>query len=137
MEEKNKNETFSFSYSAKEQKEIQTIRSKYAPPAPANDKEQMMERLRALDGAVARKASAISLTMGIIGALLLGLGMSLITTNLSVTIGIDDPMIPGIIIGLLGIGVASLSYPVYTAVTRRERARIAPEILHLTDELLK
>ena len=137
MEENNKTETFSFSYSAKEQKEIQTIRSTNAPPVPADDKKRIMDRLRAMDRRVTRKASAIALTIGIIGALLLGIGMSLVTTDLGDTIGIGDPMIPGIIFGLLGIGIAALSYPVYIAVTRRERKRIAPEILRLSDELLK
>ncbi|MBQ8381838.1 MAG: hypothetical protein IJX47_01390 [Clostridia bacterium] len=137
MEDKNQNESFSFTYSAKEQKEIQSIRNKYAPQSSANDKESMMAQLRALDRSVTRKGTLVSLTIGIIGTLLLGFGMSLVTTDLSDTLGIGNPLVPGVLIGLAGIGIAALSYPVFAAVTRRERARIAPEILRLSDELLK
>ncbi len=137
MEEKKQNETFSFSYSAKEQKEIQAIRSKYSAPASPDDKERMMARLRELDRSVTRKGTLLSLTLGIAGTLLLGTGMSLFMTDLGKTVGISNPTIPGVLIGLIGIGVAALSYPLYTAITRRERRRVAPEILRLSDLLLR
>ncbi|MBQ7354857.1 MAG: hypothetical protein IJW62_04985 [Clostridia bacterium] len=135
--EDNKNESFSFAYSAKEQKEIQSIRSRYASPSAPDDKQQMLMRLRKLDRDVTRKASVIALTVGIVGALIMGLGMSLIMTDLAATLGIGEPMIPGIAIGLAGIGIAALSYPLYTFITHRERKRIAPEILRLSDLLLR
>ncbi|MGM9647872.1 MAG: hypothetical protein ACI3YH_07065 [Eubacteriales bacterium] len=131
MEDKNTNESFSFTYSAKEQKEIRSIREKYAPTTAGGDKGRMMEQLRALDRSVTRKGTAISLVMGIAGVLLLGFGMSCCMVWMS------KWLIPGIIIGLLGIAFAALSYPVYVAVTKKERERIAPEILRLSDELLK
>lgn len=137
MEDNNKNESFSFAYSAKEQKEIQAIRSRYAPPSASDDKQQMLMRLRELDRSVTRKASVIALTVGIVGALIMGLGMSLVMTDLAGQLGIDNPLIPGIATGLAGIGIAALSYPLYTVIIRREQKRIAPEILRLSDLLLQ
>ena len=74
-----------------------------------------------------------------VGALILGTGMSLVMTDLSVLLGMTGManMIVGIIVGVLGIILAALAYPVYSKVLKREREKIAPEILRLTDELMK
>lgn len=127
----NKN-TFSYTYSAKEQEELKAIRKKYAAP----DEEDKMTRLRRLDGEVTRKASVYALIIGIIGALVMGSGMSLAMTSIGNYLG-ALAMPAGIIIGVVGIVLVSLAYPVYNRVIKRERARIAPEILRLTDELMK
>ena len=121
---KNK-ETFSYSYSAKEQEEIKKIREKYAPKEA--DK---MEQLRRLDAGVTQKGTVVSLVVGIIGALILGTGMSMcmVWTELFVL---------GIIVGVIGIAAVSLAYPLYNYVTKKEREKIAPEIIRLTDELMK
>ena len=46
-------------------------------------------------------------------------------------------IIVGIIIGLIGIVGVSLAYPFYSYILERERKKIAPEIIRLSDELLK
>lgn len=127
---------FSYTYSAREQDEIKKIREKYSKKASSEDK---LERLRSLDANVTRKASVISLVIGILGTLLLGLGMSLAMSELPAQLGIDGAasMLIGALIGLFGIALAALAYPVYSLVVRRERARIAPEIIRLSDELMK
>ncbi len=118
-------ETFSYTYSASEQEEIKKIREKYAPKEA--DK---MEQLRRLDASVTQKGTVISLVVGIIGALILGVGMSMcmVWTELFVF---------GIIVGVIGIAAVSLAYPLYNYVTKKEREKIAPEIIQLTDELMK
>ena len=118
-------ETFSYTYSAKQQEEIKKIRDKYLPKEA--DK---MEQLRRLDKRVAEKGTTISLIIGIAGTLVMGTGMSMcmVWTEL---------FIPGIIVGVIGIAAVSLAYPVYSYVTKKEREKIAPEIIRLTDELLK
>ena len=83
--ENNEKETFKFTYSAKEQEEIKAIRKKYSAP---EEKEDKMEELRRLDASVTQKASAYALVAGIIGALILGFGMSLAMTELGEIIGI-------------------------------------------------
>ena len=118
-------EAFSYTYSASEQEEIKKIREKYVPKEA--DK---MEQLRRLDAGVTQKGTVISLVVGIIGALILGTGMSMcmVWTELFVL---------GIIVGVIGIAVISAAYPLYSYVTKKEREKIAPEIIRLTDELMK
>ena len=129
MEEKN--ETFNYTYSAKQQEEIKNIRKKYA--APEEDK---MEQLRKLDRQVTQKAQAWAIALGVVGALILGTGMSIAMTDLTGFLG-GTAMFVGIPVGLIGIVLVALAYPVYNRILKKERQRIAPEILRLTDELMK
>ncbi|MCI5927692.1 MAG: hypothetical protein MRZ73_04000 [Pseudoflavonifractor capillosus] len=126
MENKNENEVFSYTYSAKEQEEVKQIRKKYMPKEA--DK---MEQLRRLDRGVTRKGAAVSIVMGIIGALTLGIGMC------CAMVWMGQWFVPGIVIGIVGIILVSLAYPLYTHITQKEREKVAPEILRLTDELMK
>ncbi len=134
MENRNENEGFRYTYSAKEQAELKKIREKYIPR-----EQDKMERLRRLDQRVTQKAQIVSLIFGIVGALVLGFGMSLAMSDLGEMLGAyrNWAMLFGIIIGMLGGLLACLAYPMYHFVTKRERKRIAPEIIRLTDELMK
>lgn len=134
MEGKNTESSFKYTYSAKEQDEIKRIRQKYQ-----SEEEDSMTRLRKLDASATSKATVIALVLGVGGALILGMGMSLIMTDLAVLLGMTGMtnIIVGIITGVLGIILAALAYPVYRKVLKREREKIAPEILRLTDELMK
>lgn len=123
---------FEYTYSAKEQNEINDIRKKYLPK-----EEDKMEQLRRLDAGVYRKGSVASLIVGILGALIMGAGMSLVMTDLGAKLGMMNAMIPGILIGIVGLVAVCLAYPVYNVVTKHEREKIAPEILRLSEELLK
>lgn len=131
-----KKDAFQYTYSAKEQEEIKNIRKKYAPPEKHGDK---MEQLRRLDKGVSDKATAKALVLGVIGILLLGTGMSLAMSELSEILGLYKNMalLIGIPVGLAGIVLVSLAYPVYNRVIKKEREKIAPEIIRLTDELMK
>ena len=98
-----------------------------------------MERLRRLDGGVTKKARGISIALGIVGTLIFGFGMSLAMTELSEWLGLqkDYSVLLGAIIGGAGILLICLAFPLYQAVVKRERKKIAPEIIRLTDELMK
>lgn len=128
---------FSFTYSAKEQEELRNIRAKYQPQEA--DREDKMERLRRLDNSVTQKATTVSLVVGILGALVLGSGMSLIMTDVGEMLGLQGILclVIGIIIGIIGMVMVCFAYPVYNRILKKERARIAPEVLQLTDELMK
>ena len=132
----NEQNGFSYTYSAKEQAEIKKIREKYTPPTDVEDK---MERLRRLDCSVTRVAFTVSLIIGIVGSLILGFGMSLCMTELSSILGpySDMSMIVGIITGVVGGVIASIAYPIYSLIVKARRKKLAPEIIRLTDELLK
>ncbi|MBQ8494863.1 MAG: hypothetical protein IJ465_03815 [Clostridia bacterium] len=120
-------DTFRYTYSAKEQEEVKRLREKYAPqPVAVEDK---LAALRRLDEGVTQKAMAFSLTLGIIGTLIMGTGMCCVL--------VWSQMLIGIPVGLLGILGVVLAYPLYNRILKTERARIAPEVLRLTDELLK
>ncbi len=127
-------ETFNYTYSATQQEEIEKIRKKYLPP-----EEDKMEQLRRMDQRVTDKATMVSIIVGVIGALILGLGMSLAMTDLGVSLGMSGSLslIIGIVIGLIGMAVLGCAYPLYNRTLIKEREKIAPEVIRLTDELMK
>jgi len=118
--------TFSYTYHAREHSEIQRIRQKYLPP-----EQDKLETLRRLDKSASRKAMTVSLVVGILSCLMLGVGMCCCLVWGGVWFYV------GIAVGLLGIAGMALNYPMYTHTVRKERERIAPEILRLTDELMQ
>ena len=83
------------------------------------------------------KATAASLVVGIIGALIMGTGMSIIMTEIGAMLGTALSYGLGIGLGVIGIILVCLAYPIYNRIIKKERARIAPEIIRLTDELIK
>lgn len=127
-------EEFNFTYSAQQQKEIEEIRKKYLPKE--TDRMEQLRKLHAVPGEKARRAA---LGVGIIGVLIMGTGMSLCMTNLGELLGAykDYAMVIGIAVGVAGMVPAALAYPLYNRVLKKQRQRIAPEILRLSDELLK
>lgn len=126
MEEKK--ETFTYTYSAKEQEEIKKIRGKYAPAK----EETTIERLRRLDASATRGATVVSLIVGIVGALIMGVGMCC-----TMVPGWEQYFVPGIVVGIVGMAIVSFAYPVYTHMVKRKREKLAPEIMRLSDELMK
>lgn len=126
MDTQHTHEEFHFTYSAAEQEELKRIRKKYLPP-----EENPMQRLRALDAGATRKGTALSLILGVLGVLIFGSGMSMI---------MELPQgyyLPGILLGILGLAAIAAAYPFYHRIVKHERKKIAPEILRLTDELMK
>ncbi len=122
----NEKKTYSYSYSAAENNEIKRIRDKYTEP---DEREAKLEQLRRLDASVHNKAAATSLAIGIIGALLLGFGMSCIM--------VYNWLVIGMTVGIIGIIITIIAYPVYKIKAEKIRKEIAPDILNLTDELIK
>ena len=124
-------EGFNYTYSAAQQQEVENIRKKYLPK-----EEDKMEQLRKLHAIPTQKAQAASLAVGIIGALIMGTGMSLAMTDIGAVLG-SLAMVLGIAVGLVGMVLVALAYPLYNRVLKKQREKIAPEILRLSDELLK
>ena len=125
------NNSFEYTYSAERQQEIEAIRKNYLPK-----EEDKMEKLRRLHYSATQKAQAASIAIGVLGTLILGTGMSLCMTDLGAALG-HLAMVIGILAGILGLVMVALAYPLYNTVLRKERQRIAPEILRLSEELLK
>ena len=136
MENNNKESGFTYTYSAREQAELKRIRDKYTATTEAEDN---MARLHRLDASVTNTATVVALVLGVIGTLTLGFGMSLIMTDLaeSLNLAASAAMPVGIAFGIAGAVIASLAYPLYNAIVKVKRKRLAPEIIRLTDELMK
>lgn len=136
MEDKN---TFEYTYTAEEHDEIARIREKYIG-ASASGEGGELQKLVALDRAVTRRASVPAIVLGIVGTLILGLGMSTVMTTFAdgfaLRLGIDKNAL-GIAVGIVGMILAALAYPTYTATLSRERKRVAPKIMELSDRLMK
>ncbi len=127
-------ETFNYTYSASQQKEIEEIRKKYITDTSTAEADKM-EQLRKLDYSVTRKAATISLSVGILSVLIMGSGMSLVMTDLGKSLGMAGTSLTGILIGVAGMAGVILAYPLYRRIIEKERRKIAPQILKLTDEL--
>lgn len=125
------NESFRYTYSAEQQKEIEAIREKYLPK-----EDDKMEQLRMLHALPTRRAQASAISVGVIGLLIMGTGMSLVMTDFGAILG-NLALVIGVLAGLIGMVLIALAYPIYNRVLRKQRKRIAPEILKLTDELMK
>ncbi len=117
-------ETFEYRYSARQQEEIEAIRKKYLP-----EEEDKMEQLRKLDRQAARKGTITAIIVGVLGCLLLGIGMCCTMEWM------DRWFVQGIVIGVIGIALIAAAYPLFNRITRKEREKLAPQILKLADEL--
>ncbi len=122
----NNKDSFSYTYSAGEQEEIKRIREKYLPKEA-----DRMQQIRDLDKSVTTKGTVLSLILGILGTLVMGLGMSMCL------VWGEKLFVMGVIIGVLGIAALSIAYPVYSYITKKEKERVALLILSLTEELMK
>lgn len=116
------NDKFEYTYSAKQQTELENIRKKYLP-----QEESKMDRLRRLDESVTHPGTMISIIVGIVGTLIMGFGMCLCLEW--------SEFIPGVIVGTAGMAILAAAYPIYSKITQKQREKIAPEILRLTDEI--
>lgn len=121
--------TYTYSYSAAENEEIKKIREKYEPH-PKSKQLSKMDQLRKLDKSTHEIATMVSILIGVCGTLLLGMGLSMVLIETS------EQFALGVVIGIIGIVIASLAYPAYQFVLEKRRKKIAPQIIKLTDELM-
>jgi hypothetical protein len=120
----NNKESFHYTYSAAQQEEIEKIRQKYVPK-----EENKMEQLRKLDESATKPGTIAALALGIVSALLLGVGMC------CSMVWADRYFVLGIVLGLIGIAGVIAAYPLYNYITAKKRRQLAPEIMRLTEEL--
>ena len=123
----NQETTFIYNYSAKENKEIQDIRSKYLPR-----EESKLEELKRLDYTVQNSGMIESLCAGIGGVLIFGLGLCLAMQ----VIGSGAlTTVLGVLLGIVGMVSMIVAYPIYRKVFTNAKTKYAPRILELTAEL--
>lgn len=115
---------FNYTYSAPRNHEVQEIRRKYMPR-----EESKLDELKRLDREVQQAGIVESLSVGILGCLVFGLGMCLAMKV------IGSSMLLGIIVGILGAAMMVPAYPLYRKLSCKAREKLAPRILQLADEL--
>lgn len=109
---------------------VQRIRTQYTERQHTE-----LDALRALDRRVKTPANVLAYLLGSVSALVLGAGMSLVMTDLGASLGLGDPMLPGIILGAAGLLAAIFNYPLYRRVLRARRKRYAPQIIALSNRI--
>ena len=114
---------------------VQKIRTQYT------EKENTkLDKLTQLDRKVKKPANIFGYVFGSISALIMGSGMSLVMTDLAENFGEFIKaynMFIGIVLGVAGIVLAGIAHPIYNRLVKKEREKIAPQIISLTDELMK
>ena len=109
----------------------QKIRTQYMEKTPSE-----LDALRKLDSKVKRPANVFAYTFGSISAVIMGAGMSLVMTDIGVAIGITSALVPGIAIGVVGLGMALLTYPIYKGILNARKKKYGAEILRLSDKIM-
>lgn len=107
------------------------IRSEYIPKENTE-----LDALRTLDAKVKRPANLFAGIFGTISALIMGSGMSLTMTDIGQSLGISKPMAVGSVIGIVGIGMAALTYPIYKKILGKRRKQYAAQIMRLSDRIV-
>ena len=125
-------ETFNYRYSAKENEEIQEIRKKYLPKS-----ESKLDEIRRLDAQVKRPVNTFAYVFGSISAIIMGCGMSLVMTDIGQKIGMEGTMVPGIVIGVIGMLLAIVNYPMYKKLLASRKKKYAEQILKLSETIMK
>ena len=110
---------------------VQKIRTQYTEKQHTE-----LDALKALDAKVKRPANVFAYVYGSVSAIVMGAGMSLVMTDIGATIGLASAMVPGIAIGVVGMGMALTTYPIYKKMLAARRKKYAPEILKLSEKIM-
>ena len=109
---------------------VQKIRTQYTEKQHTE-----LDELKALDAKVKRPANVFGYTYGSISAIIMGAGMSLVMTDIGVMIGLADAMVPGIVVGVVGLALALTTYPIYKKILNSRKKKFAPQILALSEKI--
>ena len=111
---------------------VQKIRTQYT-----ENEHTQLDALKDLDKKVKRPANVFAYIFGSIGAIIMGSGMSLVMTEIGETIGMTNTMVPGIGIGVVGLIMVIINYPIYKGILGSRRKKYADEIIALSDEIMQ
>ena len=111
---------------------VQKIRTQYTEKQHTE-----LDELKALDAKVKKPANVFAYTYGAAGAIVMGAGMSLVMTDIGTMIGLTATMVPGITVGVLGLGMVLTTYPIYKKILNSREKKFAPQIMELSDKLIQ
>ena len=95
-----------------------------------------LDALRKLDAKVKKPANVFAYMFGCLGTIIMGSGMSLVMTDIGAKIGMTDVMVPGILIGMIGLLMVLVDYPIYKKILGLRRKKYADEIISLSDKIM-
>ncbi|MBE6589783.1 MAG: hypothetical protein E7643_06350 [Ruminococcaceae bacterium] len=95
-----------------------------------------LDELRALDARVKRPACVFAYIFGSIAAIIMGAGMSLVMTDIASILGLGDMMIPGVVIGCVGMILALINYPMYCGILNSRKRKYVQKILEMSDRIM-
>lgn len=111
---------------------VQKIRTQYT------EKEHtQLDSLKELDARVKRPANIFAYVFGSVSALIMGSGMSLVMTDIGTTLGMGETMVPGIVVGIAGMIMAIINYPIYKGILGSRRKKYADKIIELSDKIMR
>jgi len=111
---------------------VQKIRTQYT------EKENtQLDELKNLDRKVKKPANVFAYLFGSISAVIMGAGMSLVMTDIGALLGMTETMIPGIAIGILGLILVLINYPIYKKLLASRKKKYADQIIALSDKLME
>ena len=110
---------------------VQKIRTQYTEV-----EHTQLDELKALDAKVKRPANVFAYIFGSISAIIMGCGMSLVMTDIGEILGLANAMVPGIAIGVVGLVMALLTYPIHKRIISRRKKKYGPEILALSEKIM-
>lgn len=109
----------------------QKIRAQYVEKESSE-----LDTLRELDRKVRRPANIFAYIFGSIAAIIMGAGMSLVMTDIGAMVGILNPLVPGIAVGIIGMALALVNYPMYKVILGNRKKRYGDEILSLSEKIM-
>ena len=109
----------------------QKIRSQYQETPTTQ-----LDTLQALDTRVKRPVQIFSYVLGSLSALIMGSGMSLVMTDVATRLNLGDMMIPGIVIGIAGMVLALINYPIYKGILGSRKKKYGAKILELSEKIM-
>ena len=111
---------------------VEKIRTQYTEKTDST-----LDEIKKLDKKVKKPANIFAYVFGSFTAIVLGCGMSLIMTDINTYLNISEPLVPGIIIGVIGLFFAIINYPVYKRILTSRRKKYAAKIIELSDKITK
>lgn len=111
---------------------VQKIRTQYTERQHTE-----LDALKALDAKVKKPANVFAYTYGTAGAVVMGAGMSLVMTDVGAMIGLTATMAPGIAVGVVGLGMALSTYPIYKKILNSRKKKFAPKIMEMSEKLMQ
>ena len=111
---------------------VQKIRSQYTEKESTK-----LDELKALDKKVKKPANVFAYVFGSFGAVIMGAGMSLVMTELGETLGMGDAMVPGVIVGVIGLILVLINYPMYKKFLEKRKEKYAERIIELSNKLME